>query len=61
MSNLCRLWTVRVPETLPKRAKMAAVQDGVTLGVMLERLLDQRERRIRRMPSPLHRVSDDDD
>jgi hypothetical protein len=60
MSNLSRSFTVRVPETFPKRLKIAAAVDGVTLGEMLDRLLDQRERKMRRMPSPLHRVDDDD-
>ena len=61
MSTLSHKISVRVPEGFGKRAKLAAVQAGVPLGVLLDQLLEQRERKIRRMPSPLHRVTDDDD
>jgi len=60
MSKLCRHYSVRVPDDFPKRLKIAAAVDGVPLGQMLENLLDQRERTRRKMPSPLHRVDDDE-
>ncbi len=53
--------TLRASDTFWKKAKIAAAVDGVPLGLLLENLLDQRERARRRMPSPLHRVEVEDD
>lgn len=64
MSDKYRLWSLRVPETFPKRLKLAAVEAGMPMGAFLDSLLDDRDRRIekarRLQPSPLHRVAVDD-
>ncbi len=58
-------FSLRAPEGFQKRLKLAAVEAGVPMSELLEQLLDDRDRRLRkarsRQLSPLHRVSLDDD
>lgn len=65
MSKLSRHFSLRVSEEFPQRLKIAAAVEGVPLGVFLENLLDQRERKLeaarKRQASPLHRVALSDD
>jgi hypothetical protein len=61
MAALTHRMSLRVSPTFSVKAKVAAASSGVPLGVLLESLLDAQEKRRSRMPSPLHRVGDDDD
>ena len=61
MAALTDRISVRVPEGFHRRAKVEAASSGVPLGVLLDSLLDAQEKRRKRMPSPLHVASDDDD
>lgn len=52
-------WSGRLPETLPKKLKVVAAQEGTTIGALIETMLDERlarqQRRQRAGISPLHR------
>jgi hypothetical protein len=59
MSNMCVHFSCRVPETFPKRLKVQAAIEGVSMGELLDTLLTEREKRLVSMRaaqlSPLHR------
>lgn len=58
MGTMCARINCRVPANFPKRLKIAAAEEEMTQGELLEYLLDQRERKIkerfRSQAHPLH-------
>jgi hypothetical protein len=56
--------SLRAPEGFGRKLKMAAAEEGVPAGVLIDRLLDARQSRLadlrKRQPSPLHRPRDED-
>lgn len=61
MSKLTRHLSIRVTDEFPRKLRIAAAIEGIPQAVLLEKLLDQQEQRLRSMRSPLHRPTDDDD
>lgn len=56
--------TLRASAAFWNKAKLAAVMDGIPMGELLEKLVDQhvskRAKTVATMPSPLHRVAVND-